>query len=117
MVPTPKLTLPGGEGKVPEVPFAQMPRMDRLKVAGKYDLTEEPESDEEVDGDEKDDGEMESAMGKGAEKKELKKSVKNKMRGKNKSMKRYLRKHRRNVIDPQTVCYVTLYWIRGVLIF
>ena len=48
---------------------------------------------------------------------EYKHEEKNKMRGKNKSMKGYLRKHRRNVIDPQTVCYVTLYWIRGVLIF
>jgi U3 small nucleolar RNA-associated protein 7 len=28
---------------------------------------------------------------------------KKKMRGKNKSMKRYLRKHRKNVIDPATV--------------
>jgi len=29
---------------------------------------------------------------------------KKRMRGKNKSMKRYLRKHRKNVIDPATVC-------------
>lgn len=98
-----------------ELPFARLPRLDRLKAAGKYDATEEPESEEEGEGEE---GIKSSEGGK----KELKERVKKKMRGKNKSMKRlvflhfqfkwsfaksilcrYLRKHRKNVIDPQTV--------------
>lgn len=33
------------------------------------------------------------------------KKEKKRMRGKNKSMKRYLRKHRKNVVDPATVCF------------
>lgn len=103
---------------MPEVPFARLPRLDRLKVAGKYDATEEPESDEEGEGESGEEGIQTTEGGK----KELKERVKKKMRGKNKSMKRlailcfqfqwncadsvltrYLRKHRKNVIDPQTV--------------
>lgn len=112
--------MPGGEGKVPEVPFARLPRLDRLKAAGKYDATEEPGSEGEEGGEgESDEEGIKSTEG---GKKELKERVKKKMRGKNKSMKRlvilrlqfqwcfaksflnrYLRKHRKNVIDPQTV--------------
>lgn len=101
-----------------ELPFARLPRLDRLKAAGKYDATEEPESEEGGEGEEGEEGIKSSEGGK----KELKERVKKKMRGKNKSMKRldflhfqfkwsfaksilcrYLRKHRKNVIDPQTV--------------
>ncbi len=37
LAPPPKQTLPGGEGKTPEVPYARMPRIDRLRAAGNYD--------------------------------------------------------------------------------
>lgn len=103
-----------------ELPFARLPRLDRLKAAGKYDATEEPESEGE-EGGEGEEGEEGIKSSEGG-KKELKERVKKKMRGKNKSMKRlvflhfqfkwsfaksilcrYLRKHRKNVIDPQTV--------------
>ncbi|KAL5521193.1 hypothetical protein ACEPAG_9116 [Sanghuangporus baumii] len=113
LVPPPKLTLPGGEGKTPDTPFARLPRIDRLKVSGKYDVTEEDASDvEDKDKHEKseDEDENEEKEGSGAEggtKKELKERTKKKMRGKNKAMKRYLRKHRKNVIDPQTIAIRT----------
>ena len=45
LIPPPKLTLPGGEGKTPDLPFSRLPRIDRLKVSGKYDTTEDPASD------------------------------------------------------------------------
>lgn len=41
LAPPPKQTLPGGEGKTPEVAFGRMPRIDKLRVAGKYDNTGE----------------------------------------------------------------------------
>ncbi|KAF9488792.1 BING4CT-domain-containing protein [Pleurotus eryngii] len=69
-------------------PFARLPRIQRLKVSGKADETEEVES--EVEGDH---GKKESR-----EERE-----KRKMRGKGKSLKRYLRKQRKNVIDPTVV--------------
>ena len=74
LVPPAKLTLPGGEGKVPEVPFARLPRIDRLKVAGKYDVTEEDASDDENgNSDSEGDGEdKEGSKTKDPVKKELK---------------------------------------------
>lgn len=92
LVPPAKLTLPGGEGKVPEVPFARLPRIDRLKVAGKYDVTEVDTSDDEnrnftSEGDGED---KEGRKTKDPVKKELKERVKKKMRGKNKAMKRFV---------------------------
>jgi U3 small nucleolar RNA-associated protein 7 len=38
--------------------------------------------------------------------------VKKRMRGKNKSLKRYLRKQRKNVIDPATVCLLLPFPLR-----
>lgn len=43
-------------------------------------------------------------MDEGTRKQLKEQKEKKRMRGKNKSMKRYLRKHRKNVIDPATVC-------------
>lgn len=43
-------------------------------------------------------------MGEGERKQSKEEKEKKRMRGKNKSMKRYLRKQRKNVIDPATVC-------------
>ena len=91
LVPPPKFTIPGGEGKLLDVPFAHLPRIDRLEVTGKYDVTEEPsdKSDSEADsrsdaGDEEDAGKENAGQGK----KDLKERAKKKMRGRNKSMKR-----------------------------
>ena len=86
LAPPKKATLPGGEGKVADMPFARLPRIDRLRVSGKYDATEEPESDEDVDLDEVgEDGETDEMK---AKRERMKEKVVKKMRGKNKAMKR-----------------------------
>ncbi|KAJ4478867.1 WD40-repeat-containing domain protein [Lentinula lateritia] len=76
-----------------EIPFARLPRAERLRVSGKADLTEELHSD------------AESADGSDDTKKKVDNEAqeKRKMRGKGKSLKRYLRKQRKNVIDPTAV--------------
>lgn len=74
-----------------DIPYARLPRIDRLRVSGKLDETEE-------NGTGKDDGEDEESKKRTKEERE-----KRKMRGKGKSMKRYLRKQRKNVIDPAAV--------------
>ncbi|TFK32296.1 BING4CT-domain-containing protein [Crucibulum laeve] len=83
------------DGKPPvDIPYSRLPRMERLKVSGKADTTEVVESgDEAVDSGEGDHGKKESR-----EERE-----KRKMRGKGKSLKRYLRKQRKNVVDPTAV--------------
>ncbi|KAG6816717.1 hypothetical protein H0H87_003577 [Tephrocybe sp. NHM501043] len=83
-----KLTTTGPDGKVPEIPYARLSRMERLKVSGKADVTED-NSEEEVD----DNGKKLSR-----EERERRRQ-----RGKGKSLKRYLRKQRKNVIDPAAV--------------
>jgi len=96
LAPPPKVTLPGGG--TPDVPFARLPRLERLRVSGKLD---EPE---ELDGDGVDAPLDEEAVASSGDKKLAReKKEKLKMRGKNKATKRYLRKHRKNVIDPATV--------------
>ena len=67
-------------------------------MSGKIDNTEEKNED---DDDDDDDGDVERRS------KRREEREKQKMRGKNKSMKRYLRKHRKNVIDPATVLVLT----------
>lgn len=79
-----------------DTPFARLPRLERLRVQGKADETEIPESS----GDE---GEGPSGKKEDSEARE-----KRKMRGKGKSMKRFLRKQRKNVIDPTAVCYLCM---------
>jgi U3 small nucleolar RNA-associated protein 7 len=80
------------EGKIDEsLVHRKQPRMERLRVAGKADENEVPE-DEEPEEDETDRPH--------SERREKKKK---KMRGKDKSMKRYLKKKRKNVIDEATV--------------
>lgn len=85
----------GGKGKKEgEVPFARMSRMERLRVAGKMDVSEVVGSDDEGAGGDEGEGE-------GERRKESKEErEKRKMRGKGKSLKRYLRKQRKNVVDP-----------------
>jgi len=87
MAPPTKLTT-DINGKT-DIPFARLPRQHRLKLQGRADETEEV-SEEDGEGDE----------GKAARKEEKEKK---RMRGKNKAMKRYLRKQRKNVIDPKAV--------------
>ncbi|PPQ63893.1 hypothetical protein CVT24_010360 [Panaeolus cyanescens] len=82
----PKLT----EEVTASTPYARLPRIERLRVSGKLD----EQSDDEGD----------AAGGEGADENAKKASKeereRNRMRGKGKSMKRYLRKQRKNVIDP-----------------
>lgn len=78
----------GGELVEGEVPFGRLSRIERLRVSGKVDRTEEHDESSEIEGGEK---------GKEAEKEREKK----KARGRNKSLKRYLRKQRKNVVDPE----------------
>ncbi|KAK0199923.1 BING4CT-domain-containing protein [Desarmillaria ectypa] len=77
-----------------EIPFARLPRLERLQVQGKADETEVLSDDDEVSGAEADP----ETKARNKEEREKKK-----MRGKNKSLKRYLRKQRKNVIDPTAV--------------
>jgi len=86
LVPPTKLTT-DINGKS-DIPFARLPRQHRLKLQGRADETEEVSEEEEGEG------------GKAARKEEKEKK---RMRGKNKAMKRYLRKQRKNVIDPKAV--------------
>ncbi|CAE6470151.1 unnamed protein product [Rhizoctonia solani] len=79
----------------PELSFRQKPRLDRLRELGKAD--ESPASD----GEDADDVNPENGDEKQSGLKEKKEKMK--MRGKGKSLKRYLRKKRKNVIDPSTV--------------
>ncbi|KIP05890.1 hypothetical protein PHLGIDRAFT_107647 [Phlebiopsis gigantea 11061_1 CR5-6] len=91
LAPEPKLTTAVDDKT--DVPFARLPRLERLRVSGKADETEEGAEDAADQGS---DEEATSRLSK-AEKE------KKKMRGKNKSLKRYLRKQRKNVIDPKAV--------------
>lgn len=74
-----------------ELPFSKKPRLDRLRELGRAD--ESPASDDE--GEEGGNEEERSAR--------REEKTKMKMRGKGKSMKRYLKKKRKNVIDPSSV--------------
>ncbi|KAJ3913948.1 BING4CT-domain-containing protein [Lentinula edodes] len=82
-----------GSSRAAEIPFSRLPRAERLRVSGKADLTEELHSD------------AESADGSDDTRKKVDNEAqeKRKMRGKGKSLKRYLRKQRKNVIDPAAV--------------
>lgn len=77
-----------------EIPYARLPRLERLKVSGKADETDV--DNEEGDGD----GDVDDPNG---GKKSREEREKRKMRGKGKSLKRYLRKQRKNVIDPTAI--------------
>ena len=90
LAPPSKLTTgTTSEGKpLDAIPYARLPRMERLKVSGKADTTEDISEDErEVDG----------------KKESREEREKRRMRGKGKSLSRYLRKQRKNVIDPAAV--------------
>ncbi|OCH89161.1 BING4CT-domain-containing protein [Obba rivulosa] len=88
LAPPPKLST-AVEG-AHDIPFARLPRHERLRVSGKADETEEGDARAASGGEE------------GAPQTKEEKE-KRKMRGKNKSLKRYLRKQRKNVVDPRAV--------------
>ena len=89
LAPPSKLTTGTSDGKsAAAIPYARLPRIERLKISGKADTTEDNSGDErEVDG----------------EKESREEREKRRMRGKGKSLSRYLRKQRKNVIDPTAV--------------
>jgi U3 small nucleolar RNA-associated protein 7 len=100
-----------------EIPYARLPRLERLKVSGKADETEV--DNEEWDADDPN-----------ATKKDREEREKRKMRGKGKSLKRfaysasypynfycymlyrYLRKKRKNVIDPAAVSSILIFLLQ-----
>ncbi|KAF8590691.1 BING4CT-domain-containing protein [Ramaria rubella] len=85
-----------GKRKAPvegNVPFRKLPRLERLRAQGKADETE-------VIGEEDDEVGNEADPEKKAKKVEKEKM---KMRGKGKALKRYLKKKRKNVIEPSTI--------------
>ncbi|KAK4048828.1 putative U3 small nucleolar RNA-associated protein 7 [Microbotryomycetes sp. JL221] len=79
-----------------ETNFRNKTRLDRLKQQGKAQLDEDESSDEDEDQDDKIKRERRLAR-------EAKQDNKNRARGRNSSLKKMLRKRKRNVIDPQTV--------------
>ncbi|KAH8096824.1 BING4CT-domain-containing protein [Cristinia sonorae] len=91
LAPEPKLTTAINDTH--DIPFARLPRMERLRVIGKADETEDADEQDVADD------------GIGGKSKPMTKAEKEKkkMRGKNKSLKRYLRKQRKNVVDPTAV--------------
>ncbi|KAF8514977.1 NUC141 domain-containing protein [Gautieria morchelliformis] len=85
-----------GRRKVPissGMPFRNLPRLERLRVQGKADETEVMEESEEEYSNE--------MMGAKTDKRVEKEKMK--MRGKGKALKRYLKKKRKNVIEPSTI--------------
>lgn len=91
-----------------EVPFYKKTRAERLEVLGTADTEGAGVMDEE-DGDSADGSDEEvngvKKPGQGAKRREKirQEKEKHKMRGKSKSSKRFLRKKRKNVVDPTTV--------------
>jgi U3 small nucleolar RNA-associated protein 7 len=87
------------EGKIgfKEVAFAKKSRMERLVDSGKA-VEEEDESSGEEDEDEE-------ARKRRRESRVEKADAKKRARGRNSTLKKMLRKRRRNVVDPQTVSF------------
>lgn len=79
-----------------EVPFAKKTRLDRLMKSGKAAEDEDESSGEDEDEDEE-------ARRRRREVRIEKADAKKRARGRNSTLKKMLRKRRRNVIDPQTV--------------
>lgn len=77
-------------------PYAQKTRLDRLKADGEHQEDEEEYSDDEEDEDEERRKAKKQARVEKAD-------AKNRARGRNSTLKKMLRKRRRNVVDPQTV--------------
>ena len=84
LAPPSKLTTAAALAGAPEVPFARLPRLDRLRVLGKADETEVDGAEDGVGGADEGQGEPGSKATPSRAEKEKKK-----MRGKGKSLKRY----------------------------
>lgn len=88
------------------VPFYKMPRIDRLRASGQADEGDDgiaPSDDEEMSGAEGAVGAPKRSQGAIRRERVKQEKEKQKMRGKGKTMKRYMRKKRKNVIDPAMV--------------
>lgn len=81
-------------GVVQEKEYSRLPRAEKLRANGKLDTTEDHSSDSDA---------CSGSEGAGPKKQKHEEKVKKKMRGRHKSLKRYLRKQRKNVVDPQAV--------------
>ena len=100
LVPPFKLTTGTTSGGKPvaAIPYARLPCVEQLKISGKADTTEDNSGDErEVEVDEK--------------KESREEREKRRMRGKRNSLSRYLRKQRKNVIDPTAVRFLILFCV------
>lgn len=77
-----------------DISFAQLPRIERLRVQGKADESENADASDDEDA---------NGAGGGHTGQSRAEKEKKKMRGKGKSLKRFLRKQRKNVVDPRAV--------------
>lgn len=93
-----------------EVPYSQKTRLDRLKADGKA-IVEDDDSDEGEDEDDTDG----AARLRRKEAKIEKSDAKKRARGRNSTLKKMLRKRKRNVVDPQTVSRLILEHARALL--
>ena len=89
-----------------DTPFARLPRLARLEAGGKADTTEvhsDSEADMDDEGIDGDGGGAGKKLTKEERAKRKEEKEKKRMRGRNKATKRFLRKQRKNVIDPKAV--------------
>lgn len=97
-----------------ETPFYKKTRLERLEITGKAAQVAGVEEAEERSDD---DGEGEVGQASGLGDKLEREKLKQRMRGKNKSLKRYLRKKRKNVIDPQLVSRSYIHFASSVHVY
>jgi len=97
------MTVKGKKGAA-MVPFSKLPRMERLRVQGKADLTEEA--------DDNDSGESEGENGATMSKAEKEKK---KMRGRGRTLKRYETKlsSLSSLAPPHSTCVTDIYGSKG----
>lgn len=104
LAPPSKFTYASNQaGTTVGVPFRVLPRVERLRAQGRLversvivENDEPPEDDDEKDRDQS------------IHKKDI--QEKKKMRGKNKTLKRYLRKKRKNIVDNSVVCLYIVFF-------
>lgn len=96
LAPPPKLTTAVNDKH--DIPFARLPRLERLRIEGKAEETEIDADADEVGGANEEEGVVSTN-----DKRSVGEREKKRMRGRGKSLKRYLRKQRKNVIDPTAV--------------
>ena len=80
------------------VPYAKKTRLDRLKADGEH-VAEEEEEEDSTDEEEMDEARRAEKRAHKVDKADAKKRA----RGRNSTLKKMLRKRKRNVVDPQTV--------------